>query len=114
MKLAYACNCLYRSDAVSVSIYADVYLKYVADFAEGSYLHLAVVIAKENGCVVSGCAECIGKTVNRLSILPEYPENIDCICNRFFLQLRKYLVIVFRNDGTVKKFLKSSYLVPSL
>ena len=65
-------------------IYANVYLKYAADFAEGSYLRLAVVIAKENGCVVSACAESIGKIVDRLCILPEYPENIDCVCNRFF------------------------------
>ena len=86
-------------------IYANVYLKYAADFAEGSYLRLAVVIAKENGCVVSACAESIGKIVDRLCILPEYPENIGCVCNRFFfLMLRKYEVIVFGNEGNEKMF----------
>ena len=52
---------------------------------------MAVVITKVNGCVVSTFAECIGKIVDRLSILPEYSENIDCVCNRFLLLLRKYL-----------------------
>ena len=84
MKLACACNCIYCSDVANVSLYADAYLKYVAYFAEGSYLHLVVVIAEKNGCVVSACAECFGKIVDRLSMLPEYPENIDCICNCFF------------------------------
>ena len=37
MKLAYACNYIYSSDAANLSIYSNVYLKYVADFAEGSY-----------------------------------------------------------------------------
>ena len=81
MKLTYACNCIYLSDAANVCIYADFYLKYVADFTEGSYLHMAVVIAEENGCVISARAKCIGKIVDRLSILPEHSENIDCIFN---------------------------------
>ena len=83
MKLAYACNCIYRADASNESIYAEIYLNFVKDLEEGSYLHLAVVVAKENGCVVSACAECIGKIVEKTYELPEYPENIDRVCSRF-------------------------------
>ena len=83
MKSAYACNCIYWADASNKSIYADIYLNFVKDLEEGSYLHLAVVVAKENGCVVSACADCIGKIVEKTSELPEYPENIDRVCNRF-------------------------------
>ena len=53
MKLAYACNCIYRADASNESIYADIYLNLVKDLDEDFYLHLALVVAKENGCVVS-------------------------------------------------------------
>ena len=79
MKLAYACNCIYRADASNESIYAEIYLNFVKDFEEGSQLHLAVV---ENGCVVSVCTECVGKIVEKTSELSEYPENIDRVCNR--------------------------------
>ena len=84
-------------------IYANVYLKYAADFAEGSYLRLAVVIAKENGCVVSACAESIGKIVDRLCILPEYPENIDCVCNRFFFYCYANMRSLFSGMKAMKK-----------
>ena len=76
MKLAYGCNCIYRADASNESIYADIYLNFVKDIKEGSYLHLAVVVVKENGCVVSACDDSIGKIVEKTSELPEYPENI--------------------------------------
>ena len=83
MKLAYACNCIYWADASNESIHAYIYFNFVKDLEERSYLHLAVVIAKENGCVVSTCADCIGKIVEKTSELPEYPENNDRVCNRF-------------------------------
>ena len=56
---------------------------FVKDIEDGSYLHLAVVVAKKNGCVVSTSADCIGKIVEKTSELSEYPENIDGVCNRF-------------------------------
>ena len=81
MKLAYACNCIYRADASNESIYSDIYLNFVKELEEGSQLHLAAIVAEENGCVVSGCADCIGKIVEKTSELPEYPEKIDRVCN---------------------------------
>ena len=83
MKLAQACNFIYPADASNESIYADIYLNFVKDLEEGSYLNLAVAVANENGCVISACADCIGKIVRKTSELPEYPEDIDCVCNRF-------------------------------
>ena len=64
---------IYRADASNESIYADIYFNFVKDLEERSYLHLTVVVAKENGCVVSACADCIGKIVGKTSELPEYP-----------------------------------------
>ena len=83
MKLAYACNCIYQADAWNEFSNADIYFNFVKDLEEGSYLHLAVVVAIENGCVVSACADCIGKIVEKTSELSEYPANIDRVCNRF-------------------------------
>ena len=83
MKLAYACNCIYRADASNGSIYAEIYLNLVKELDEDFYLHLALVVAKENGCVVSPCLDCIGKIVEKTSELTEYLENIDRVCNRF-------------------------------
>ena len=34
-----------------------------------------LMIAKENNCVVSVCSGCVKSIVDRLSLLPEYPEN---------------------------------------
>ena len=61
---------------------------------EGFALHLVVMIAKENNCVVSACDGCVKSIVDRLSLLPEYPENIDYVFNSFLLLLRKYFVFV--------------------
>ena len=33
--------------------------------------------------MVSSCADCIGKILEKISELSEYPENIDRVCNRF-------------------------------
>ena len=52
------------------------------------------MIAKENNCVVSACDGCVKSIVDRLSLLPEYPENIDYVFNSFLLLLRKYFVFV--------------------
>ena len=41
------------------------------------------MIAKENNCVVSACDGCVKSIVDRLSLLPEYPENIDYVFNSF-------------------------------
>ena len=65
MELAYVCNCIYWADASNESVYADIYFNFVKDLEEGSYLHLVVVLAKGNGCVVSACADCIGKIVEK-------------------------------------------------
>ena len=53
------------------------------------------MIAKENNCVVSACDGCVKSIVDRLSLLPEYPENIDYVFNSFLLLLRKYFVFVY-------------------
>ena len=52
------------------------------------------MIAKEDNCVVSACDGCVKSIVDRLSLLPEYPENIDYVFNSFLLLLRKYFVFV--------------------
>ena len=83
MKLAEACNCIYRADISNESVYTGIYSNFVKDLEEGSYLHQAVVVVKKNGCVVSACADCIGKIVEKNSELPENPEKIDRLCNRF-------------------------------
>ena len=82
VKLAYACNCIYLY-ASNESTYAEIYLNFVKDLEDGSYLHLAVIVAKKNGCVVSPSADCIGKIAEKTSELSEYPENIDGVCNCF-------------------------------
>ena len=53
MKLAYGCNCIYRTDASNESIYADISFNFVKGLKECYYLHLALVAAKENGFIVS-------------------------------------------------------------
>ena len=58
-------------------------LIFLKDLFESSYLDLAVVVVKENGSVISACAGCIGKIVEKTSELPEYPENIDGVSNHF-------------------------------
>ena len=65
MKLAYACNCIYRADASNESIYSGIYFNFVKDLEERSCLHLAVVVVKENGCVTFACAECIAQIVDK-------------------------------------------------
>ena len=72
MKLAYACNSIYRTDASNESIQADIYFNFVKDLEEGSDLHLPVAAAKENDFVVSACANCIGKIIGKTSELPQY------------------------------------------
>ena len=60
---------------------------------EGFALHLVVMIVKEDNCVVSACDGCVKSIVDRLSLLPEYPENIDyvlivfCYCYANILSL---------------------------
>ena len=102
MKLTYACNCIYLSDAANVSIYADFYLKYVADFTEGSYLHLAVVIAEENGCVKSVLSALVKLLIDFLYCLSTEKTLIAFLI--IFLLLRKNLVSVFENEGTDSMF----------
>ena len=41
---------------------------------EGFSFHLVVMTAKENNCVVFACDDCVKSIVDRLSLLPEYPE----------------------------------------
>ena len=74
MKLAYACNCIYRADTSNESIYASIYLNFVKDLDEGSYLHQAVVVVKENSCVVSACADCVGKIIERAKSWQSIPK----------------------------------------
>ena len=86
MKLAYTCACIYCLDKYQQSrgsMYSQIYLDYVRDTKKGFSLHLVVIIAKENNVVVPACDDCLKKIVHRLCILPEYPENIGYVCNRF-------------------------------
>ena len=64
-------------------MYCECYVKFVELMGEGFALHLVVMIAKENSHVVSACAGCVKSIFDGLSLLPEYPENIDYVFNSF-------------------------------
>ena len=84
-KLTYACNCNYRAYASNESIYAEMYLNFVKDLKEGSYLYLAVAAAKENDCVVSACADCIGKIVETLQSCQSIPKTLIVFATVFVI-----------------------------
>ena len=81
-KLCYARKCIYHPE-IDGDMYCECYVKFIELMGEGFALHLAVMIGKENNCVVSACAGCVKSIVDRHSLLPEYPENIDYVCNSF-------------------------------
>ena len=86
MKLAYVCKSVYRSDNYEVSdsdFYPELYVNFIKDIEKGFRLHLDMLVAKDKDTLVSCCGHCVNKIVDKICIFPEYPENIDRVCNRF-------------------------------
>ena len=86
MKLAYACKCVYCLDNYEVSdsdFYPELYVNFMNDIEKGFQLNLDMLVAKDKDIMVFCCGHCVNKIGDKICIFPEYPENIDCVCNRF-------------------------------
>ena len=86
MKVAYACKYVYRSDNYGISdgdFYPELYVNFMNDIEKGFRLHLDMLVAKDKDTVVSCYGHYVNKIVDKICMLPEYPENIDDVCNRF-------------------------------
>ena len=71
------------------SIWKFVTVYYGNDVKEGFWLHLDMFVAKGNETVVSSCANCINQIIEKICIVPEFPE--DCVCNIFAICYCKIL-----------------------
>ena len=71
------------------SIWKFVTVYYGNDVKEGFWLHLDMFVAKGNETVVSSCANCINQIIEKICIVPEFPE--DRVCNIFAICYCKIL-----------------------
>ena len=81
--IAYVCQCLYHME--KRRFYPKTCVEYVKDVLNGFYFHLDdVMIAKRNGCGVCSCIFCVKKISEKVIMFPDYLENIDNFCWRFW------------------------------
>ena len=83
MNLAYACQCVYHLDPCNCNFYPKMYADFKRDLNKGFRFHLDMLLAKDNNVLVSCCGHCLNKIADRICILPNYPEDMNCVCNNF-------------------------------